>query len=54
MPDLSKYCTAICLYFAKTQGSPHTGREWLAPTTSQHFLLPHRLNLQPLIDGKKC
>ena len=35
------------------QGSPHTGREWSAPTTTQHFLPPLRLVLPPLTEGKK-
>ena len=27
----------------KLQGSPHTGREWSAPTTTQPFLPPLRI-----------
>ena len=42
----------ICQIYSG-QGSPHTGREWSAPTTSQQFLPPLRLDLPPLIDGKK-
>ena len=30
------------------QDSPHTGREWSAPTTTQHFLPPLRLVLPSL------
>ena len=36
------------------QGSPHIGREWSAPTTTQQFLPPLRFVLPPLTEGKKC
>ena len=41
------------MYIQYTQGSPHTGREWSAPTTTQHFLPSLRLVLPPLIEGKE-
>ena len=34
------------------QDSPHTGWEWLAPTTTQHFLPPLRLVLPPLTEAE--
>ena len=42
------------IVYLHVQGSPHTGREWSAPTTTQPFLPPVRLVLPPLTEYKKC